>query len=470
MLPPEVICHEIRIDAVSVLTFSSPFPAAGLLCWVALCGVFAGPASAGVLSVDTPCPPSFRARPPADAAQRQTEAARLASLIEACHDRADYFAYQGMLLLTVGRSQEAALALEKAVLLDPDLAGAQLDYAQALAELGELDSARSLAGEVSKRPDIPIALQAWLAQNLDAWQGDDWRLDWSMEVLGGAESNLNSAPGIQFLTLTLPGGSVPVELAASEQRRSGGALRTALVGSVAHSLGQGIVIVSGEITTRSSPSQSDTNQRIGNASAAYVHPLLGGQIGVRVDQVRLWMGGEATYRSSGWRLLYELPRHLSPARCATSLGYGVESREFPGAALQDGRYAGAQAWLACRHEAWQLYLGLQEGEDRARDAARLGGDQRRADFTLGVGRRLGQDIVFLSAQRGKAVDRLAYSPLLGGEARRIDRLASRLSYEHPLINQWAIVGYMENTSQNSNIDLFKMDNKAIYFGVRFRSR
>ncbi|SBT08366.1 exported hypothetical protein [Candidatus Accumulibacter aalborgensis] len=453
-----------------MLTFFRHFPGRALLCVIALWASSAGPASAAEPSADAPCPPSFRPQPPTDAALREAEVARLATLTEACHDRADYFAYQGMLLLTLGRLQEAALALEKAVLLDPDLAGAQLDYAQALAQLGELDSARSLAGEVAKRPDIPIALQAWLYDSLGAWQEDGWRLEWSIALLGGGESNLNSAPGIQFLTLTLPGGSVPVELAASEQRRSGGALRTALIGAAARSLGSGLVVISGEMTNRSSPSEADTNQRIVNGNAAYVHPALGGQMGVRVDQTRLWLGGEVTYHSSGWSLLFELPRQLSPVGCAITLGYGAENREFPRSTLQDGRYSGPQAWLACRHEDWQLYLGAQNGEDRASDAARLGGDQRRTDLTLGVGHRLGQDTVFVSAQRGRAVDQLPYSALLGGQARQIDRLSGRVAYEFPYTNQLSIVGYLESTSQKSNIDLFNMDNKAIYFGVRFRGR
>ena len=66
----------------------------------------------------------------------------------------------GTLLLTLKRPQEAAIALEKALMLAPDLGGAQLDYAQALAELGELgrkvgadaddDGCPDVAGDVSQ--------------------------------------------------------------------------------------------------------------------------------------------------------------------------------------------------------------------------------------------------------------------------------------------------------------------------------
>ena len=437
---------------------------------VALGGGAIGPALAveSVPPASATCPAAFPAQPPALPADRPAELVRIEGLAEACRDRAGYFAYLGVLMLTQQRPQEAALALEKALLLDPELAGTQLDYAQALAELGDLASAVSLADEVSQRPDIPLALQAWLSTNLDAWRGDSWRADWSIDVLAGGESNLNSAPGIRFLTLTLPGGSVPFELAASAKPRSGGALRTILIGSAVRSLGRGLLLFAGEFTARNSPSHSDTNQSLVSANAAYVQPALGGQLGLRVVQTRLWIGNEPTYNSSGWRLLYHLPESLSFGRCGNRLGYGAESLDFPGASLQAGRYTGAEAWLSCRSEDWQIDFGLQDGNDRPSHATRPGGAQRRSDLILGVARKLGAATLSLWMQRGRATDELPYSPLLGDQARRMDRLTSRLFYEHPVVNQWSIVGYAESTSQKSNIDLFKMDNNAIYLGLRWR--
>lgn len=451
-------------------TFFRFSPGSMILCGIALWAAAVGPAAAsGPAASDTTCPPSFPVQPPLQTAQREAEAARLAGLEDPCQNRADYFAYQGVLLLTLGRPQKAALALEKALLLNPGLAGAQLDYAQALAEIGQRDSAISLASEVSQHPDIPFALQAWLSEQLGVWKGDGWLLDWSVEFLGGAESNLNSAPGIQFLTLTLPGGSVPVQLADNE-RIPGGAARTAWVGSAARAWGGGMVLFNGEISTRNSPGKSDTNQAIVSANAAYFHPFLDGQIGLRFGQTRLWMANQPTYTSTGWGLLYQLPPPFAPAGCASNLGYSDENRDFPAAPLQAGRYAGPKAWLFCRGEVWDFNVLWQDRKDRARDSDRLGGDQRRSDITLGIARRLGPDTVSLWVQRGRDLDDLPYSSLLGGQPRRVDRLAGRLSYEHPLADQWSIVAYLENTLQKSNIALFNMENHAIYFGLKFHGR
>lgn len=444
------------------------FPCCSALCGIALLGWATAPAAAE-LSTTAGCPTSFPVQPPTDPAQVRAEADRLSALGESCQDRADYFAYQGLLLLSLKRPQQAALALEKALLLNPDLAGTQLDYAQALGEMGERDSAISLVGEVARRPDIPLPLQEWLADQLGVWEGNNWLVDWSMEVLAGAESNLNSAPGIQFLTLTLPGGSVPVQLADSD-RVAGGAVRTTLLGSAARAVGSGLVLFSGEISTRNSPAASDTNQSIVSANAAYFHPLLDGQIGVRTGQTRLSIGGEPSYTSTGLGLIYQLPLQFAPTGCTTNLGYGFENRDFPRATFQAGRYAGPRAWLYCRSDLWEVNVLLQDGDERARDTDRLGGDQRRSDITLGLSRKLGANTLSLWAQRGRDTDQLGYSPLLGGQARSVDRLAARVSYEHFLADQWSLVGYLEKTLQKSNIELFRMQNEALYFGVRFRGK
>ena len=59
-----------------------------------------------------------------------------------CDEQAICQAQRGAQLLAQGRVEEAAVALEKALLLDPNLPGAQLDYAQALAQCGNAPEAQ----------------------------------------------------------------------------------------------------------------------------------------------------------------------------------------------------------------------------------------------------------------------------------------------------------------------------------------
>jgi len=428
---------------------------------------FAGMAVAGSAPG---CPTSFPPQPPGDRARLQAEADRLSQMGEACRERADYFAYQGILFLGLRRPQEAALALEKALMLEPELAGTQLDYAQALAELGEMDSARGLAREVANRPDIPGELHAWLTARLRDWRNGPWRFEWTAELLVGHESNLNSAPDLSYLTLTLPGGSVPVELAASERAVSGVAQRLNLNGAAARGLGDGLVSLNAQVSGREAAGHSETALRQISLGAGYARPGLGGQVGLRVDSIHLDMGGQAIYGSRGAGLLYQLPPQLTPAECRGGLGHGVDRRDFPASPVLSGTYAGTQAWLSCGGGANQFNLALQSGHDRARDPARLGGEQKRLDLILSGSHAIGPGTLSVTAQLGRARDAEVYSALLGGEPRRSRRGYARLSYEYPLTPGVAVIGYVEQTRQESNIDLFTLKGSAVYFGARWHSQ
>ncbi len=416
------------------------------------------------------CPSTFPAEPPAGKTARHNEATRLSPLGEACRERADYFAYYGTLLLTLKRPQEAAIALEKALMLAPDLGGAQLDYAQALAELGELGPARQLASDVAARPDLPPRLQAWLLDQLDAWRGDGWRLAWSIDWMAGGESNLNSSPDLRFLTLTLPGGNVPLELDASEGRIAGNAQRSDIALAAAHPLGSGMLQIGTEYLLRSSPGRSSTRQNLGGASLTYLHPLWAGQWGARLERTRINIGDETAYTGTGWSLRYQLPATLTPENCLLSFGRAGERREFPGAAYQNGRYEGSLAQFVCQAADWRLTLGLQDGQDHALDPIRLGGDQQRTDASFSIARSFGSHLLTMAVSNSRASDRQVYSTLLGGENRRIERLTTRFSWEHPLDPHWSLIGYLERAVQNSNIDLFGMRNNALYFGIRVHGR
>jgi hypothetical protein len=414
-----------------------------------------------------PCPASFPVQPPISPAERLAEADRLSGLGEVCKERADYFAYRGVVLLVLRQTQQAANALEKAIMLDPDLAGTQLDYAQALAELGELDPARHLAHEVSRRSDVPPALKDWLWERLGQLEQATWTREWSARWLVGGESNLNSASNLNTLILTLPGGDIPVALAPSEHRRGGNAQRLDLAGIASRPVGNGLLLMSGEVSARGSSGNSDTNQRMVGANAAYFHTLPFGQMGLRLAGIRLAIGSEEVYAGRGWSLLYMLPEGMSPSNCRVNLGRDQESRGFPASPVLDGEYIGYQASLNCREGGWHWSLGLQSGLDRPQDVARLGGEQRRDSLSLGVGRGVGAGRLSVAAQIDRQTDRDLYSALLGGVAREVNRSSGRITYEYPVTKQVLVTAYCEKTSQNANISLFNIENKALYFGLRY---
>lgn len=412
------------------------------------------------------CPAAFPDTPPKTPAARQQEAERLAALNETCQKRPDYFAYYGVLLLDQSRPQEAAIALEKALLLAPELGGAQLDYARALAELGEIAPARHLASEIAARPDLPPGLQPWLIDQLGQWRGEGWHTHWSIELLLGTETNLNSAPGIRTLTLTLPGGNVPLELDNAEGSLSGKAWRSHLTYRAQRKIDESLLQIGTEYLLRNSPDHPATRQDHATAQLTWLQPTRIGQWGLRLEHTHSAIGKQTAYQGSGHSLLYLLPSRLTPGPCALQLAHLTEARKFPGTEHQNGRYQGQLIQYHCQSDPWQISLGLQQGRDHPRNPLRLGGDQQRTDSNLHLARRIGTDRLSLNLATSRALDDQIYSPLLGGQTRHIERQTTRLTWEHPLSPRWTLVSQIEQTHQNSNIELFGLHNTAAYIGLR----
>ncbi len=417
------------------------------------------------------CPAAaFPVRPPTSAAERQQALDALVGLEDVCRNRSDYFAWLGSLHLTLHHPQRAASALEKALLLDPNLAGAQLDYAQALAELGENASARDLASTVLARPDIPSALHEWLTSQLGELAGETWKMTWLAQSLLGRETNLNSAPASNLLTLTLPGGSVPVVLGENQRPEAGMASLNTGAFEATRLWGPGQITLSGDATLRAPPGHTDSALQWVDGAALWTQPLLGGDAGARLAATRLWMGGFELYDENAGKLFMEQPLVVGETACRYGFGGDYSARSYPAAPILDGRYSGLELGLGCQHDQTLVMATGQWGWDRAQSPMRLGGNQERDDFSLMASHPLGPGQLTLTGQWSRLQDQAVYSTLLGGMTREILREAARLEYDHPLSVHWTLLGYLERTSQNSNISLFTLENQAIYFGLRWASK
>lgn len=416
------------------------------------------------------CPATFPAQPPEGAQAGRQELKRLEDYSEACSARADYFAWQGALLLTEKKPQQAAIALEKALLLNPDLPGAELDYAQALAELGEQASARQLVQSVLGRSDIPAALHDWLTSLEGDWIEPLWQWRWLVQSLLGAESNLNSAPSSSSLTLTLPGGAVPVILAQSERPHAGMASLNTAALEATRPLGQGRITFSGEGTVRVTPGDTSNGLQWIDAAVTGTQPLWGFDVGTRLGLMRLWLGGVELYDENAIKLFAERPLPWGGGACRYGVGMDYSARGYPASPTLDGHYVGGQLGLGCQQGNATLSAVGQWGNDRAQDSLRLGGTQHRDDFFLTAGKTLGPGMATFSAQWSRLQDADIYSPLLGGIPREILRQAARAQYEYFVNNQLSVIGYLGRTSQNSNIGLFALNNQAIYLGLRWSGK
>ena len=407
--------------------------------------------------------------------------AELAALAQQCGDNPRYLAYRGAVLNAMGKPAEGGALLEQALLLDPELAGAQIDYAESLAALGDTAGAAALIKQVLSRPDVPALLRPQLERRLNALEavqrtdplnalrdaGEGWRGIGSVTFRLGHESNLNSAPARSALDLTIPGADAVLLLAPAFRERSGLAGILDATGQAVRSLEGGAALhLYGEARIRASPEASDTNYQQAQVVGAYSHLLETGEALFSVGSTHLEYGGQYLYQAT--RL--GLARDWQAPTCRPRLGVETEWRRYPAASVLEGQFYALGIGGACSLGPSRLAVTARAGEDYAqRD--RPGGDQRLADLrVVWVGPLRSGSVLadlILSAQR----DSSGYSPLLENNAvRHIDRASLHLEYAHPLSAVWSLVATYDVTVQRSNLQLFDTSGRAVYLGIRWQSR
>jgi hypothetical protein len=428
-------------------------------------------------------------------AQRQ----RAASSEQGCLKSAPFHAWWGATLLALGRPVEAVEPLERALLEDPDLPGAELDLAQALAEEGDTASARAFLSAMRRRPDLPLPIGNAIDRQLDLLslpaqiagaitQGWQYRLQ--MSALGGADSNLNNAPATSEITLTFPQGNVTLPLAPSSQARGGGALMGAVQWQGLRVHGESLWVLQAELRARET-SQSDTNYQQADLAATWLQaPSAPRQWVVRLAGTDLHYGGSNLIRASRGTLQYQWgalndadgrgrwPEVLGGCRPAASLE--LEDRRYPTSSILNGLYeGGAFGWLCRRSNTAQAgealtanssFYSLQArvGTDHPLESGRPGGSFRRDEIRaqwegplLSKG-RLGA--LWTSTRQS---DREPYSPLLGNVPRRTLRHGLQLEASWPLRPALSLVANAEVARQTSNLAVFASRESSLYLGLRW---
>jgi tetratricopeptide (TPR) repeat protein len=84
-----------------------------------------------------------------------------------CQTDAEFLAQLGFLLIAQGRYTDALDHLERALMLNPGLKGAQIDYAVALAGIGDYASALTLVQDLLADPALPSGLVPVLQRQIE---------------------------------------------------------------------------------------------------------------------------------------------------------------------------------------------------------------------------------------------------------------------------------------------------------------
>lgn len=420
---------------------------------------------------------------PGPEAWQTAQLPQLAPFQEACEENALFQAHKGVLLLANGQIELAAIALEKALLLRPDLPGAQLDYAQALAQIGLKGSARALLQEVLRRPDIQPDLKARLTQP-DATnskvaalaEASGWTWQTLVQTTAGKESNLNSATYSDYLTLWLSNGPVNLALSDTAKPIAGTGLKTQIAVQGLTPMGLGELSVNAMLAGKNSPHHPEGNNRSVEGSLKYGVPIqwgvknaanwASGQLQASLGGTQFWVGSLSAYTDQSAQLKYVWNTFEAPCKLAPGLGDMMQA--FPQSTSLNGHYRFARLELTCAYGgAQETQLSLGAGTDKASDPLRPGGDKKRQDIILRHERLIGAGQLTLLARYTENKDQLRYSELLGDLQTVTRRQDLGVSYWLPMSKQWSIGVNVETTSQKSNNSLFNLKNSGIYAGIRW---
>jgi hypothetical protein len=426
-----------------------------------------------------------------------------------CDEQAACQAQKGAQLLAQGRVEEAAVALEKALLLDPNLPGVQLDYAQALALIGLKGSARAMLADVLKRPDIQPSLKFKLAaaQNAstDTAQpslAPDWQWSKLAQAAVGHETNLNSATFTDSLTLMLSNGPVTIGLADSAKPISGPATKTllALQGNTragAGLLSLGELSVSASLSNKNAlqtdsltglkPERSQTFEAVAKYSLPMIAGAASGQWQLSAGGTHFWLGGLSAYSDTAVSLKFNWDRTFEPVpqglmgldgqSCKLAPSLGQTHQTFPLSSSLNGVYAFARMEMLCKAQNQESQVVLGSGSDKAQQINRPGGDKKRMDLLLRHERLIALPwSPFKQVQQGqlsawlryaKSSDAQIYSELLGDLKTTTRRADWGVGFWAPLDKWWSAGLNLEATSQRSNNTLFNLKNSGVYAGIRW---
>jgi len=420
-----------------------------------------------------------------------------------CLTSAAFHAWRGATLLALGRTAEAIEPLERALLHDPDLPGAQLDLAQALAAEGDAASARSFLTAMRQRADLPLPIGSAIDRQMELLSipervagvlTNGWQSRWQLSALGGADSNLNNAPSTSEITLTLPGqGNVTLPLDVASQARGGAAALGVMQWQGLRAKGDALWVLQAELRRRQTSERATTYQQSDIAATWLQAPAAPRQWVARLATGHLEYGGSSLLHATRATLQHQWAARgrdglgeqwadrLAGCRPAGTLE--LEHRRYPSTPGLDGVYQGVGlGWLCRRSRSIEAGQGSSDvaantsfysvqarlGRDRPLRDGRPGGAYRRAEFrTQWEGPLLAKGRIGAQWTATRQTDGQPYSVLLGNVARDTLRHVVQLEASWPIGDNLSLVGNAEIARQSSNLSVFETRQASLYMGLRW---
>lgn len=392
---------------------------------------------------------------------------QLAPLLNRCLRNADFFALLGAAQLNTGDVGSALESLERALLLDPENGGAQVDYAQALFVQGQLFSALELNRQIIQRDDVPQNLQPMLQARQQAWQSLTRQSSLQADLLAGYDSNLNGAPSPDQITLTLSGESVVLPLNPEFRPVKGPYLNARVSGRLRQLAPAHQHNATLEMRARVSEDQGSDQLQL-NTRYAFIKPGHRQNWQLNAGLSHLNFGGNPLYTATelGGRYF----RGQLNGLCQPYTTGAVQHQLFHNQSRQNAIESKLGGGLVCQQETrygtqqfmpeFNILANTPTNDGRAGDERY--GWQFNLDWQLAL-----PNSTLISAQYNytKMKDQTGYSVLLKDNASRwIRRNYLLIQLRRPLAEDTVLLMNAYRQLQDSNLALFRSSDRTIEIG------
>lgn len=396
-----------------------------------------------------------------------------------------HFDYQlGVAALDAGQPATAQQALERAVLVRPDFAGAWIDLALAHARLGEVETALQVVAHVEGSFEVPLPLREQLKSLRAELAAPRLRAEWHasslfgarsgyLQVSAGRDSNANLGLAASVFSLT-PVGAPPLQVEIPPSARAAADGYMQLRGDLQQTLRfgesqKGRLYLSGQYKEFGTLAEYSLADAAFSYSHEYALPkasdwAVEGVVGART----IHTGGNrlATISTAGVGVV------AYDSRCRWGARFSGEIRDYGLSGYVDADVPTISLSATCRQSVSQLGVVASFARDEPR-TVRAGGRTDRFEFGVHYARQLSARVMIAaSGAIGHYRDARGYSPLLdNGAIRQVTRSSVRLSWFwefDPARPEWTLQLELERLQDRSNLEIFNLDNTRAAAGLRYQ--
>lgn len=381
-----------------------------------------------------------------------------------CRKNPAFLHHLGRLLNQAQRYAEAIDRFEAALMYQPDAWPTRLEYAIALAGIGDYRSSSSLLNELKSNPAVAPATRQEIDQLLARKTSANKPPSLLIGLAAGHDNNLFGSADQGKFDLTFPTGRLPVEISADQHPQAGSFIRADLrleapLSQDASSRWDYSLLGSYRWSTENAAANLahwgiSLERRSTQPSGPYMQALF----------QQLHQQGGSTLNQSQVALGLDFPAALLNQSCRYRTGAEFHYTAYTTAATLNGYYSGLLAQIACPSS--NLRIQLRLGQDTPEHTQRAGGTQTQALIRLAKNIAIKQAILAAEVEYFLQNDRAGYSPLLENNARRqLQRTTYRFEYRWSWQRYSPYIG-VEWLDQRANLPLFGVQNRVLTLGLR----